>query len=419
MSLTRLLIPSCLSPPHSISLLGHHHLTCITLSKVDLIELLPCLPRYLRSLTASLHRPLNLANPKNALTLQSMNRKLPHLKELTLTMLFQNDGSETYWLEPLSATNSPLITASQWITLPTAITKLYTQYYLATTPLKAIISQESLNHASEIFVLSCLPRGLSVLKLPEISLFDTPRSTRMLILRRIALATLKYQLPLLGLPLHDCPFPRADDFIYAALHPTLSSFSVGREQLHGVSIRLGRIDSGFDKSGFADPQARIIRVVSETSYHIVNAATWLLIAVYGPSNWKQHLPLRAYILSTALGSAIAAPLVLWRLINSGVKPNSFQVRGATAFAHHCFCLLYGTCQSTALFWYWIDPTWTHCKRSSSDDCRIDCHVRRHGRPRHSRLKIGQNLKPPLRTDTLYRLNLRRKIELALSFWISW
>lgn len=305
---------------YTASLLNHHRLTRLSLAHVNLVELVPVLPPNLLTLSASLSLPVNLSNPVDALVLLSMSHQVPYLRELNLLKVF----TEESWLQLPSPLNPPQITTSQWFTLPSAVTTLYSRYYITNSPLRRLCSQDSMRTAAELFAISCIPKSVCILKLPDLALFNKPSSPPML--RRAAFVWVKYQLPLLGLPLHDSSIPESFDFIYNRLPPSLSYFAFGTKCLPDIGTIFGRRATGYDRGDFVDPYSRLPSVLTETGFYITNAVTWFLIARFGPSNWKQNSPLRAYMLSTAIGSTIAAPLVLWKLANSGTLLTSFAFK---------------------------------------------------------------------------------------------
>lgn len=316
-TLTTLSIPVSLKGELCFSLRNHHRLLSLDVCRVDLAELLPNLPSSLQSLVATMSRPLNLANPEEALALFNMRRQLPHLKDLELSR-DSSDETETNWLEHLSPLNRPNISASHWFTLPMAIKSLYARYYLNAAQFGLIWSYNSVGAAGELFAISCLPRSVCLLRLPAYPLDHMTASDTITMLKKMAFVTLKYQFPLLGLPLHDRFVPNCYDALIRAVPPSLSFFQRGDSNMSKIAESLGRIATGYERADFMDPWKRVDEIFMEPGFHIANTVMWLLIERFGPLNWKTNWPLRGYMLSSALGSAIAAPLLLWNLSRAGV-----------------------------------------------------------------------------------------------------
>lgn len=296
----------------------HPRLLRLSIHKADLIRTLPHLPTGLHKFEIALTAPVNLANPDEALALYHMRQQLPHLRTLVISMYDQS--TFPHWLIPVSRNNPPQLSLSRWLSLPMALKTLYARYWLIGPQAGLIWSEKSVRHSSELFALSCLPRGLSFLQLPSHAVAD--RTSRMTPLKlnwsRVLRATLKFQFPLLGLPILHLGPSHPHERVVSALPPRLSVPYVtnSSEELTGL---ISHRATGFFRGAYTSPLPERAWLWSlEPAFHVTNALSWLLIGLFGPSSWKTNSLLQGLIWSNVFGSSLTAPILIRRLFKSGV-----------------------------------------------------------------------------------------------------
>lgn len=341
-SLTKLDI-NCL-PDTEISLVQHHQLKSLTIDRTSLDKLLPSLPPQLTFLKVTLAEQLDLALPKDALFLHNaMCRYLPSIRELTITRDSRNSPSTNaapkQWFKALSFWNRPqLKSLGEWLALPMALKRLYATYYLYWAQPKLLRSSDfelQLTLASEYFALSCLPDRICTLNLPRHSAFTRlplPKFSLIGACRHLIILTLKYQFPLLGLPLRDIGINTYYGDLVKSLPPSLSLLTFDGELAGNVTENISRNATGYPTLSFTQP--KLIQIQTwplESAFHVANAASWILLLLCGPSVWRQNTWLQAYMASGALGSAITAPLLLRKMYNSGVVLPRFESTVRKAF----------------------------------------------------------------------------------------
>lgn len=299
------------------SLKHHLKLTSMHLVNFDLITTLPYLPARLQSLDISLSAPVNLAVPDQALALFEMRHHLHHLSHLQASLFSVTKNKP--WLLPVSPDNPPQISLSRWTKLPKALKSLYAQCYLVKIQLGLVWSTKTLLESSELYALSCLPRGLSSLKLPTQAVASGSNViwADELDLARAWDAILRCQLPLLALPVLHGRAPNPLDRVVKALPPALSTVNISESNDAVIKV-ISHHATGHPREDFVTPLENVKFWPLESAYHAANALSWMLIALYGPSSWKQNSPLQAFIWSSALGSALVAPILAWRLYKSGL-----------------------------------------------------------------------------------------------------
>lgn len=310
----------------SVSLNKHHHLTTFQIVGAPFCELLPKLPSNLEMLIVTLSDFINHANPDEAMTLYRMNEFLPRLKHLELYATRKHDGEENHWINFISRENPPRLSMSRWISLPWRVKKFYANYYLK-------LPLTSYRRGCELFALSCLPRTLSVIRIPATLDFTLQSVGFWISLKRVSLGILKYQISLLGLPMLNWGIPDVSDPLIAALPTQLSYFNVGRDSLAGICDCIMRNTAGYAQLEFDAPADRYNFWWLEPSHHVSNALSWLLIAQFAPATWMQKPFLRAFMLCNVVGSFVAAPIVAAQIYSSGLLvpslaskiPNSISI----------------------------------------------------------------------------------------------
>lgn len=331
-----------ITPDPTASLANHPRLVAVLLKDVDLLQTLPHLPRRLEVFSIYMSALINLAIPEEALALYGMRQQLLHLKHLHLQFYRTSPqrrpyGMTSHWILPVSPQNPPQVSFMRWLTLPMSLKTLYAQHFLAK---RSLWSSKAVRHSSELFALSCTPRGISALMLPTHDVADHINRISMLRFtpRRFVYATLKYQFPLLGLAIHHLGDPSPRDRVASVLPPHLSVADVVHEQTELLKLLSQRF-TGFPRIDYTDPLPEKAWLWSlEPAYHVTNALSWLLIGLYGASSWRQSAPLQGLIWSSMLGSALYAPILIWKLYSSGlilpnlssrVKKSSFVALGVT------------------------------------------------------------------------------------------
>lgn len=298
--------------PFSLDLVNHKNLTSLQSNTACLTHILPGMPPNLKKLVVGLNRSVDLANPDQVMVLYGMNNMVPLLRELLIYAEATDENMDGHWLKVLSPQNPPQLSLSRWISLPWSVKRFYAHYYL--TRYKA-----SHDWDCELFALSCVPRSLSILRLPKKLSVNLLQVDLVKLLQRYLLSTLKFQFPLLGLPLIHWPMPDNSDPLIAALPKRLSNLAVSRDSLAGVCDCIMRNASGFAQTEYSTPLPdRYSYWWLEPIYHVMNTVSWLAIAQFGPSSWTNKPLLRGYMLTTAIGSAITAPILFWNIHRAGL-----------------------------------------------------------------------------------------------------
>lgn len=334
--------------PLSISLRNHQQLATLDIAGASFVEIVPNLPSSLKTLILTLKGLVNLADPDEAMTLYHMNHFLPHLRVLDInSRLKVSVFDKVSWIRAFSAHNPPQLSWSRWIALPWSLKKLYANYYLRS-------NQVNTQMACDLFAYACLPRRLTSLQVAE---NGTTNLERYDMGRQLLLGVVKFQFPLLALPMLSWLIPHPDPLVYA-LPPGLSWFGYipGINMLR-ITDRLLEHSAGFPQRDFDDPTPKCTRAWWTTpAYHIANAIVWLVISQFGPSSWSQNSLLRLYMMSAAVGSAITAPLVLWKIHRCGLLPPSMASTVPYAFGTVLFDALCFSTASNLLLSYSIAST---------------------------------------------------------------
>lgn len=293
----------------------HRHLTDLDLNKYDLMDLIPLLPTSLQSLRLHPTTAINLAIPQQALILYGLRTQVPNLKELHLSL-------NSSWLEVLSPQNLPRTSFFQSLSLPLPLITLYAHAHLIKAQAGLIFDETTLSDASEQFALSCLPRGLSRLTLPTAGIARKVDSDypKMFHWKRVLVAMVKFQFPLLGLFMLHGGAPHRHDATVRALPPQISDIRMGEPTFERqVSALVFRNAIGIDPSDFKHPwHQKPVGWLMAPAHHILNVISLATIARFGPSAWRRNVVLQGMMLANGLGSAISASLLLRNIFKSGL-----------------------------------------------------------------------------------------------------
>lgn len=323
-----------------LRLVDHPSLTCLRIYKpIDPLRLLPEVPSGLKYLLACLHPALDFNHCDSALTLYDFGRRMYRLKVMVMFTSPQVDSPNC--IIPITKFHSSPVSIRRWLSLPYELKKLYA---LRSLP---FIHSDTLNHASELFAFSCLPRTLSTFKVPDGTLrssmdygFDILQAPA-LFKAWIGYPALRYFVPFIrsfNPPLDNDEYGttfRACLAVDAAPRPPqLSTTSGGKWTEHTIvhSLLYGKV-TGFPSSQLwarrRSEYPAIHVAPTDTGFHLSNCLIWLFIALYMPITRKNHPILWYYQWANILGSALALPVV-WRRWRKSVNSRAQNLY----FANH-------------------------------------------------------------------------------------
>lgn len=287
---------------------------------LDIVDLLSNVPSSLTLLDAVLKcSTFDASNLDQITDLYHHGQRLIHLKVLNLAdeVKVEHFGA---WRLPHSYWSS----SWKWLALPLQVKLGYWRALLGA----AKSTQSRSATASEIILLSCLPRNLAILRTPIVDYRPT-RATRPVLgalLQHFIASNLKYQIPLLGLAIfgkNDYRYEQqvlGDDEMLDSLPRNLSKASVNAR--HHIDSAIFRETTGFLPLDLYNDNKSTSPWISpsETTYHLINLLTLLPLAVLGAQSFNKNFLFRGYMLSGIIGSAICLPVSAWRWMTSGRFP---------------------------------------------------------------------------------------------------
>lgn len=298
----------------SASLRHHHTLTSLKIigSEVHPLTLLCMLPKTLRSLDARFSRPIDIADPEEAVRLYRFRDAVPDLRELILCD--PRDAKKT----DICCFTSAGICTSRYERL---LAWLMTPLELKVIFLKALDGAWMKRHSgsfavAEFVTAACLPRKLSLLCIPYTP-YGSKKNTFHPILsdiRYLLQAVLKYQFPLLGLAFFDQKDYRNEvQMLREAAYLDLLPPYISQEHTpHPTRVFTNR--TGFlPHDLYRDDKSTTPWVSSsEATYHLLNLLTWVSCAVAEPKLLTNGWLLPGLMWTSFVGSAIALPFTVWR-----------------------------------------------------------------------------------------------------------
>ena len=298
------------------------------------MELLPEIPPQLLVLDVMAFPKLDLNEYTNALVLYNFGQRVKGLKVLDI------GNSKRYvpgeWIQYVSETgeDAPFVkhplTFKKWLQLPTSLKVLYFCQYLN-------LPTSTLDHVSQWFASSCLPRGLSEFSMNgEIYIqpgfnfigFDLV-SWVYNYWYYLAIPTIKYQLPLIGLVGTLPGFSKSFEALNAREYDWIVATRSLPPQLSGGTYKFTHV---IPHLFYKQTRQNIVdipvtpRVVAqnrpewhsplESFYHLSNSLTGLILAFTLRSSLSHHPWLSYYLWSSIIGSALAFPISTFRWLRS-------------------------------------------------------------------------------------------------------
>ena len=260
------------------------------------------LPPSLTRLTARLSSSFYLSEVEDAVELSCFKDRVPKLKSLIIPDAF---------IHPLDSHYFPSMSLSDWYSLPPLVRRMYAE---------ATLGLLNSRMASEKFLLACLPRELSELRIRRYdivgSLADSTWFT--FLWDTIFIPACMYQVPLLGLhitnPLEN-PFDyrrKEEAILRPVVPPHLSTVCTLDDGPNGfLQSPYFHASNGRWMNGNKYKRRRWPSPV-DCALHFSNIIMLLLMPMIVPQTWSTMSWLRIYFWTTMLGSAIGLPLSIRR-----------------------------------------------------------------------------------------------------------